>query len=206
MSNWCRFRNGGRLCRLRCSGSLPIPLKTFLIEFLLAADTLFDQQFQVLADAAGDPAAATHFLTAGGADLPWSKKLALNSAALARLRWSWHSGMVARAQKLDELRSKPYWATNVEMAARSYERYILDRAEAKGIRNDYLVNLKKVEEHGNPATYAYPTEAELNNGVRDAFDTLFKTLKTKPTDRGVAFYSKDGLDIGGGNIIAEDNF
>ncbi|OJT42888.1 LPD5 domain-containing protein, partial [Serratia plymuthica] len=116
------------------------------------------------------------------------------------------SGMVARAQKLDELRSKPYWATNVEMAARSYERYILDLAEAKGIRNDYLVNLKKAEEHGNPATYAYPTEAELNNGVRDAFDTLFKTLKTKPTDRGVAFYSKDGLDIGGGNIIAEDNF
>jgi len=116
------------------------------------------------------------------------------------------SGMVARAQKLDELRSKPYWATNVEMAARSYERYILDRAEAKGIRNDYLVNLKKIEEHGNPATYAYPTEAELNNGVRDAFDTLFKTLKTKPTDRGVAFYSKDGLDIGGGNVISEDNF
>ncbi|QPS88840.1 hypothetical protein I6G46_07725 [Serratia plymuthica] len=116
------------------------------------------------------------------------------------------SGMVARAQKLDELRSKPYWATNVEMAARSYERYILDRAEAKGIRNDYLVNLKKAEEHGNPSTYAYPTEAELNNGVRDAFDTLFKTLKTKPTDRGVAFYSTDGLDIGGGNILAESNF
>ncbi len=116
------------------------------------------------------------------------------------------SGMVARAQKLDELRSKPYWATNVEMAARSYERYILDRAEAKGIRNDYLVNLKKADEHGNPSTYAYPTEAELNNGVRDAFDTLFKTLKTKPTDRGVAFYSKDGLDIGGGNVLSEGNF
>lgn len=116
------------------------------------------------------------------------------------------SGMVARAQKLDELRSKPYWATNAEMAARSYERYILDRAEAKGIRNDYLVNLKKGDEHGNPDTYAYPTEAELNNGVRDAFDTLFKTLKTKPTDRGVAFYSKDGLDIGGGNILSEGNF
>ncbi|CAI2431698.1 LPD38 domain-containing protein [Serratia liquefaciens] len=116
------------------------------------------------------------------------------------------SGMVARAQKLDELRSKPYWATNLEMAARSYERYILDRAEAKGIWNDYLVNLKKADEHGNPSTYAYPTEAELNNGVRDAFDTLFKTLKTKPTDRGVAFYSKDGLDIGGGNVLSEGNF
>lgn len=116
------------------------------------------------------------------------------------------SGMVARAQKLDELRSKPYWATNVEMAARSYERYILDRAEAKGISNDYLVNIKKADEHGNPATYAYPTEVELNNGVRDAFDTLFETLKTKPTDRGVAFYSKDGLDIGGGNILSEGNF
>ena len=31
-------------------------------------------------------------------------------------------------------------------------------------------------------------------------------LKTKPTDRGVAFYSKDGLDLGGGNILSEGNF
>lgn len=116
------------------------------------------------------------------------------------------SGMVERAQKLDELRSKPYWATEVEMAARAYERYILDRAEAKGISNDYLVNLKKSNEHANPETYAYPTEAELNSGVRDAFDTLFKTLKTKPTDKGIALYSREGADIGDGNIISEGNF
>lgn len=116
------------------------------------------------------------------------------------------SGMVARAQKLDELRSKPYWSTELEMAARAYERYILDRAEAKGISNDYLVNLKKSNEHANPATYAYPTEAELNSGVRDAFDTLFKTLKTKPTEKGIALYSREGADIGDGNIITEGSF
>ncbi|CAI2146275.1 Antirestriction protein [Serratia fonticola] len=116
------------------------------------------------------------------------------------------SGMVARGQKLDELRSKPYWSTELEMAARAYERYILDRAEAKGISNDYLVNLKKSNEHANPATYAYPTEAELNSGVRDAFDTLFKTLKTKPTEKGIALYSREGADIGDGNIITEGSF
>ncbi len=116
------------------------------------------------------------------------------------------SGMVARGQKLDELRSKPYWSTELEMAARAYERYILDRAEAKGISNDYLVNLKKSNEHANPETYAYPTEAELNSGIRDAFDTLFKTLKTKPTEKGIALYSREGADIGDGNIITEGSF
>ncbi|MBP2845444.1 hypothetical protein J8655_08140 [Dickeya oryzae] len=127
------------------------------------------------------------------------------------------SGMVERAQKLDSTRSKPYWSTVVELAARSFERYVLDKAQTQGISNDYLVNIRKANEHADPQTYAYPTEAELSGGVREAFDTLFRTLKTKPTEKGIAFYARDnasknggvavsGADIGGGNIIHDGSF
>ncbi|HDL7148361.1 TPA: hypothetical protein PXM75_004509, partial [Yersinia enterocolitica] len=89
-----------------------------------------------------------------------------------------NSGMRERAAILDSGRSKAYWTTKLEMSARAFERYLLDKAESKGITNDYLVNLRKADEHANPKTYAYPTEAELNGGVRQAFDHLFQTLKT----------------------------
>ncbi|MEY4592742.1 MAG: hypothetical protein RIR18_1637, partial [Pseudomonadota bacterium] len=114
-----------------------------------------------------------------------------------------HSGMMARAALLDGSRSKAYWTTKLEMSARAFERYLLDKAQSKGITNDYLVNLRKADEHANPETYAYPTEAELNSGVRQAFDHLFQTLKTKPTDKGIAFYSRKSTDIDTGNVISD---
>lgn len=114
-----------------------------------------------------------------------------------------HSGMMERAALLDGGRSKAYWTTKLEMSARAFERYLLDKAQSKGITNDYLVNLRKADEHANPETYAYPTEAELNGGVRQAFDHLFQTLKTKPTDKGITFYSRKGTDIGKGNVISD---
>ncbi|HFI1950027.1 TPA: LPD38 domain-containing protein [Yersinia enterocolitica] len=114
-----------------------------------------------------------------------------------------NSGMMERAALLDGGRSKAYWTTKLEMSARAFERYLLDKAQSKGITNDYLVNLRKADEHANPETYAYPTEAELNGGVRQAFDHLFQTLKTKPTDKGIAFYSRQGTDIGKGNVISD---
>ncbi|CRY31905.1 LPD38 domain-containing protein [Yersinia enterocolitica] len=114
-----------------------------------------------------------------------------------------HSGMRERAALLDGGRSKAYWTTKLEMSARAFERYLLDKAQSKGITNDYLVNLRKADEHANPETYAYPTEAELNGGVRQAFDHLFQTLNTKPTDKGITFYSRKGTDIGKGNVISD---
>ncbi|HFI1930252.1 TPA: LPD38 domain-containing protein [Yersinia enterocolitica] len=114
-----------------------------------------------------------------------------------------NSGMRERAAILDSGRSKAYWTTKLEMSARAFERYLLDKAESKGITNDYLVNLRKADEHANPETYAYPTEAELNGGVRQAFDHLFQTLKTKPTAKGIAFYSRKSTDIDKGNVISD---
>ncbi|EIX4511177.1 hypothetical protein MKI77_005218, partial [Escherichia coli] len=116
------------------------------------------------------------------------------------------SDMPRRSALLDEVRSKPYWSTDVEMAARAFERYVQDKARTAGVENDYLVNIRKAPEHNTDNTYAYPTNAELDGGIRDAFDHLFSTLKTRETDKGVAFYSRKGVTrTPEGNLISDVN-
>ncbi|EOP6175832.1 LPD38 domain-containing protein [Escherichia coli] len=116
------------------------------------------------------------------------------------------SDMPRRSALLDEVRSKPYWSTDVEMAARAFERYVQDKARMAGVENDYLVNIRKAPEHNTDNTYAYPTNAELDGGIREAFDHLFRTLKTRETDKGVAFYSRKGMTrTPEGNLISDVN-
>ncbi|EIG5721506.1 hypothetical protein E3L67_004268 [Escherichia coli] len=116
------------------------------------------------------------------------------------------SDMLRRSERLDGVRSKPYWSTDVEMAARAFERYVQDKARMAGVKNDYLVNIRKADDHGQPDTYAYPTNAELDGGIREAFDHLFRTLKTRETDKGVAFYSRKGVTrTPEGNLISDVN-
>ncbi|KGM82459.1 LPD38 domain-containing protein [Escherichia coli] len=117
-----------------------------------------------------------------------------------------NSDMPRRSALLDEVRSKPYWSTDVEMAARAFERYVQDKARTAGVENDYLVNIRKAPEHNTDNTWAYPTNAELDGGIRDAFDHLFSTLKTRKTDKGVAFYSRKGVTrTPEGNLISDVN-
>lgn len=117
-----------------------------------------------------------------------------------------NSDMPRRSAFLDEVRSKPYWSTDVEMAARAFERYVQDKARTAGVENDYLVNIRKAPEHNTDNTWAYPTNAELDGGIREAFDHLFRTLKTRETDKGVAFYSRKGVTrTPEGNLISDVN-
>ncbi|HCJ9209060.1 TPA: hypothetical protein NV863_003655 [Escherichia coli] len=117
-----------------------------------------------------------------------------------------NSDMLRRSALLDEVRSKPYWSTDVEMAARAFERYVQDKARMAGVENDYLVNIRKAPEHNTDNTWAYPTNAELDGGIREAFDHLFRTLKTRETDKGVAFYSRKGVTrTPEGNLISDVN-
>ncbi|MDW9353176.1 LPD38 domain-containing protein [Escherichia coli] len=117
-----------------------------------------------------------------------------------------NSDMPRRSALLDEVRSKPYWSTDVEMAARAFERYVQDKARMAGVENDYLVNIRKAPEHNTDNTWAYPTNAELDGGIREAFDHLFRTLKTRETDKGVAFYSRKGVTCTPeGNLISDVN-
>ncbi len=83
-----------------------------------------------------------------------------------------------RANELDKARSKPYYAQTIELAARAFEKYIVDKLGKNGYINDYLANISE-------ASGAYPTDAEMQNGIATAFDNLFNTIEAKADDQGV---------------------
>jgi len=97
------------------------------------------------------------------------------------------SGMYKRSRKLDTGK-KPYWSQIIERAARSFENYIIGEMATAGYNNDYLANVTAVEHFTkNLERYPYLTADELTP-VKEAFDNLFKTIKTKKTDSGVILY------------------
>ena len=75
--------------------------------------------------------------------------------------------LAKRSRKLDRRRpkSKPYWSTTRELAARAFEAWIRWRLAAIGIRNDYLVNIAPASRWEAPEELQlgcpYPTETEL---------------------------------------------
>ncbi len=105
---------------------------------------------------------------------------------------------VKRSEAQDKYRSKPYWSTNVEMAARAFEAYVCDKLKEQGIRNDYLANYLTPEEYDsvstkNPArlsgNYPYPVPEEMP-AIRKAYDELFEAMDTRETADGkVELYS-----------------
>lgn len=106
-----------------------------------------------------------------------------------------NSEFFKRSQQLDQTRSKDYWSTPHEMAARAFESYLIAKAAERGESNDYLANIVSEEAHqaGNERLgeepYPYPTKAE-QVAINAAFDRLFQTLQTKETEQGVALYSR----------------
>jgi len=104
--------------------------------------------------------------------------------------------IIERSESLDKARGKDYWSTVREMTARSFERYVIDKLASKGFESDYLANIVSEEAHdaenkilGDNQAYPYPLNDEME-AVNNAYDNLFKTLKTKKTDKGTALYSK----------------
>lgn len=51
------------------------------------------------------------------------------------------TGMKARNQNMDKLRSKSYWATGIEMHARAFESYVIAKLQDQNASNDYLANI-----------------------------------------------------------------
>lgn len=85
-----------------------------------------------------------------------------------------------RSKKLDEIKSKAYYSTTIEKAARAFKRYTVDRLAGMEISNDFLVNLTKDE------SPALPTAKEMDEGIRQAYDELFNVLDAVPTDKGMS--------------------
>jgi hypothetical protein len=93
---------------------------------------------------------------------PATVKAETLASALSQLRTKIkQTGFYSRSQKIDEYKSKPYWATMVELTARAFEKYVITRLEEKGYVNDYLANIKTCGEFTRPEVYPYPTDEEI---------------------------------------------
>lgn len=102
--------------------------------------------------------------------------------------------MPARSGQLDKRQSKRYWDTKLEMAARAFERYIIDKLDGNAQQNDYLANVVSesawAETETEGTTYPYPTEAEAKK-INAAFDRFFRTIEHRETDNGnVALFKR----------------
>lgn len=120
------------------------------------------------------------------------------------------SEMKKRSGVLDGKRSKDYWSTMLEMTARSYETYLIEKLHDQDVSNDYLANT--VSEEGWKAhekmgmqlenSYPYPTKAEMP-AIRAAFDHFFRTVETAPSSTGVRIFSSSPRNEASGSVTAE---
>lgn len=112
------------------------------------------------------------------------------------------TALKARSSKLDAKRSKEYWTTDREMAARAFESYLISKLHDNNASNDYLSNIvdevtwKAAEKLGFELdeSYPYPTAGEVPV-IRAAFDEFFTVIQTKETDKGIALESRDTANI-----------
>lgn len=74
---------------------------------------------------------------------------------------------------IDLGRSKPYWSTIVEMAARAFGAYIEQRLEAVGRLSQFLVHSHKNECYSNSKPYPEGDELEY---IGQLFDNLFSSV------------------------------
>jgi GGDEF domain-containing protein len=102
------------------------------------------------------------------------------------------SPMKERARAIDGVKigTDGYWSRIIERAARAFENYVINKMQLNGYDNDYLANVVKVESFNrDPSRFPYLYDDELTP-VSEAFDNLFRTIKTKETDTGTALFSR----------------
>lgn len=107
------------------------------------------------------------------------------------------SPMAKRAAVLDSGTSDGYWSRIIERGARSFETYVIAKLADQGYRNDYLANVRSLEEFSrNQDRYPYLTQDE-QGPVSEAFDKLFATIETRvEADGNVAMYSRQSYRQG----------
>lgn len=114
------------------------------------------------------------------------------------------SGMYQRSLSLDNARENPYWSSEIELTARAFEAYVKDKLAEKGTKNDFLVNILNEKDVENPNRYQYPTKGERVK-IDEAFERLFDTMQTEPTEKGYRLYQTSGLvERADGPKIADD--
>lgn len=100
------------------------------------------------------------------------------------------SPMKQRSETIDKGKVDGYWSRIIERGARAFETYVIASLANNGHRNDYLANVRSLEEFARSGDrYPYLTPEE-QTPVNEAFDKLFNTVDTKETDSGVALFSR----------------
>ena len=94
------------------------------------------------------------------------------------------SDLPKRSKGLDQSRSKLYWSTTIEMGARSFENFIIEKLGAQNEQNDFLANFKETSEWLgqvglNLDNYPYPLKEE-SDAINGAFQNLFDTMEVVP--------------------------
>ena len=104
------------------------------------------------------------------------------------------------AKKLDEGKKNPYWSTPLEMAARSFEAYLVDKLKEKGQKNDYLSGSANNDVYQGE-WYPYPTERDRVK-INKAFDELFEVIRNENAIRkAIDILDKPKFIIKGGRFL-----
>ena len=94
------------------------------------------------------------------------------------------------AAKIDQGSATDYWQTELELAARAFSSYVEDKIANGGARSEFLSYGSDNELPGYKMWGLKPfPEGEERLAINAAMDRLFRTLKTKETEKGVAFFS-----------------
>jgi len=108
--------------------------------------------------------------------------------------------LIKRSKQLDKKLTKDHWSTRIELTARAFESYVINKLAERGAESDYLANvisedvynvISDIAGESDIDTYPYIKSNEME-GVVKAYDHLFETLKTKETKKGTALFSKLG--------------
>jgi DNA repair protein RadC len=106
-----------------------------------------------------------------------------------------NSGLPKRSKSLDRTRSDVYWSDIIEMSARSFENFIIEKLGADGESNDYLANFKEIGEWIETGafgedTFPYPNKEETP-AINDAFQQFFDTIETNVDENGVTLLNEE---------------
>lgn len=111
-----------------------------------------------------------------------------------------NSKLPERSKDLDKGRSNVYWSTPIEMTARAFENFVIEKLAQTGYVNDYLANLKSVDEWIKDSkgaidatkNYPYPLADEAH-AVNESYQYFFDTIQEREEDgKSILFQQERG--------------
>ena len=115
------------------------------------------------------------------------------------------SEFYANSKKLDAERSRPYWSTTHEMAARAFQAFLEDSLKDQNRRNDYLSYGADNALYGG-YHQAYP-EGEERRKINLAFESLFEVIKSeKIFENASADQAMMDAIFGSSSVFFDDNY